>query len=143
MEDYNTTSRNGHQLTDNIKFEVLMWCGAYFTAKFDQKSFPHGYLNIWLEYSDIDDEFVKRHTDGFVSGFRLIAIRNKEFGEKGTNIIYQVNPWLYVPIPDVQFQPTESVIGIRDCDFNCRMKVSFRPSLDNLEGLIPLYEWEI
>lgn len=125
------------------KFKVLMWQGTHFTAKFDQASFPKGYLNVWLEYSDVNAETVRRQTEGFVSGFKLIAIRNKEFGESGTNIIYQIAPENYVPIPRVDFTKGESVFGIQDFDFNCMMKVSFRPSLDSVDGLIPLYEWEI
>lgn len=88
-------------------------------------------------------ETVRRQTEGFVSGFKLIAIRNEEFGESGTNIIYQIVPENYVPIPSVDFNKGESVFGIQDFDFNCMMKVSFRPSLDSVEGLIPLYDWEI
>lgn len=129
--------------TAKPKFEVLMWQGTHFTCKFDQASFSNGYLNVWLEYSDVNAETVRRQTEGFVSGFKLIAIRNKEFGESGTNIIYQIAPENYVPIPSVDFNKGESVFGIQDFDFNCMMKVSFRPSLDSVEGLIPLYDWEI
>ncbi|MCR4847738.1 MAG: hypothetical protein K5920_02660 [Bacteroidales bacterium] len=125
------------------KFEVLMWQGTHFTAKFEQASFPKGYLNVWLEYSEIREETVRRQTEGFVSGFRLIAIRNEEFGQPGTNIIYQIDPEDHTLIPKIDIKEGESVFGIQDFDFNCIMKVSFRPSLDNLDGLIPLYEWEI
>lgn len=125
------------------QFEVLMWQGTHFTAKFEQASFPKGYLNVWLEYSDVREETVRRQTEGFVSGFRLIAIRNEEFGQPGTNIIYQIDPEDHTLIPKIDIKEGESVFGIQDFDFNCLMKVSFRPSLDNLDGLIPLYEWEI
>ena len=133
------------QLTEinKPKFEVLMWQGTHFTAKFEQASLPKGYLNVWLEYSDVSEKIVKSQTEGFVSGFRLIAIRNEEFGKPGTNIIYQIDPENHTPIPGVDFKEGESVFGIQDFDFNCIMKVSFRPSLDNVDGLIPLYEWEI
>ena len=119
-----------------------MWQGTHFTAKFEQASFPKGYLNVWLEYSNVSEETVRRQTGGFVSGFRLIAIRNEELGKRGTNIIYQIDTENHTPIPGVDFKG-ESVYGIQDFDFNCKMKVSFRPSLDNVDGLILLYEWEI
>ena len=128
---------------DKPKFEVLMWVGTHFTAKFDQESFPKGYLNIWFEYSKIGNEFISEHIDGFISGFKLISIRNNEFGQPGTNVIYQIDPQNRMSIPDVEFNDGESVIGVQDCDFQCMMKVSFRPSLDTLDGSIPLYEWEI
>lgn len=133
------------QLTETTRpvFEVLMWQGTHFTAKFEQASFPKGYLNVWLEYSDVSEKIVREQTEGFVSGFRLIAIRNEEFGKPGTNIIYQIDPENHSSIPRVDFKEGESVFGIQDFDFNCIMKVSFRPSLDNVDGLIPLYEWEI
>lgn len=133
------------QPTETTKpvFEVLMWQGTHFTAKFEQASFPKGYLNVWLEYSKIKEEIVKSHTEGFISGFRLIAIRNEEFGKPGTNIIYQIAPENYTPIPRVDFKVGESVFGIQDFDFKCSMKVSFRPSLDTVDGFIPLYKWEI
>lgn len=40
--------------TAKPKFEVLMWQGTHFTCKFDQASFSNGYLNVWLEYSDVN-----------------------------------------------------------------------------------------
>lgn len=120
-----------------------MWVGTHFTVKFDQESFPKGYLNIWFENSKIGEEFIKEHIEGFISGFKLISIRNNEFGQLGTNVIYQIDPQNRMSIPDVEFNDGESVIGVQDCDFQCMMKVSFRPSLDTLDGSIPLYEWEI
>ena len=128
---------------DKPKFEVLRWVGTHFTGKFDQTSFPKGYLNIWFENSKIGEEFIKEHIEGFISGFKLISIRNNEFGQLGTNVIYQIDPQNRMPIPDVKFNDGESMIGVQDCDFQCMMKVSFRPSLDTLDGSIPLYEWEI
>lgn len=128
---------------DQPKFEALMWVGNHFTLKFDQADFSQGYLNIWFEYSNVGEEFIRRHTEGFVSGLKLISIRNKEFGLSGTNFIFQIAPQHYVPIPEVEFTAGESVIGVQDCDFSCIMKISFRPSLDTLDGSIPLYEWEI
>ncbi len=128
---------------DKPKFEVLMWVGTHFTGKFDQASFSNGYLNIWFEYTMIGERFIREHIEGFISGFKLISIRNNEFGQPGTNVIYQIDPQNRMPIPDVEFKEGESVIGVRDCDFKCMMKVSFRPSLDTLDGSILLYEWEI
>lgn len=128
---------------DKPKFEVLRWVGTHFTGKFDQASISKGYLNFWFEYSNVGEEFFKSQMEGFVSGFKLVSIRNKEFGLSGTNFIFQVDPQHYVPIPGVEFKAGESVIGVQDCDFSCIMKVSFRPSLDTLNGSIPLYEWEI
>lgn len=125
------------------RFEVLRWVGTHFTGKFDQASFSNGYLNIWFEYTMIGGEFISEHIDGFISGFKLISIRNNEFGQPGTNVIYQIDPQNRMSIPDVEFNDGESVIGVQDCDFQCMMKVSFRPSLDTLDGSIPLYEWEI
>lgn len=128
---------------DKPKFKVLMWVGTHFTCKFDQASFPDGYINVWFEYSEVGEEFIRRETEGFVSGFKLIAIRNKEFGQPGTNFIYKIDTQDYKPISEVDFEEGESVIGFMDCDFSCIMKVSFRPSLDTLDGSILLYEWEI
>ena len=125
------------------KFEVLMWVGTHFTAKFDQASFSNGYLNIWIEYPMAGEEFVRNHMEGFISGFKLISIRNNECGQSGTNFIFQVDPQHHAPIPEVDLKAGESVIGVQDCDFQCMMKVSFRPSLDTLDGSIPLYNWEI
>lgn len=130
-------------MSDMPKYEVLRWVGTHFTGKFDQASFSKGYLNIWFEYSNVGEEFFKSQMEGFVSGFKLVSIRNKEFGLSGTNFIFQVDPQHYVPIPGVEFKAGESVIGVQDCDFCCIMKVSFRPSLDTFDGSIPLYEWEI
>lgn len=75
-------------MSNKPKFEVLRWVGTHFTGKFDQASFSKGYLNIWFEYSDVGEEFFKSQMEGFISGFKLVSIRNKEFGLSGTNFIF-------------------------------------------------------
>ena len=125
------------------KYQVLGWVGNHHVCKFEQASFPKGYLNIWLEYSNIDEGFIHRHIDGFVSGFELVAIRNREGGKEGTNLIYRLDTAHAASIPGVELLPGESAIGIMDCDFSCLMVMSFRPSLDTLEGMAEFYRWEI
>ena len=137
------TGAAGNTARPEPKFKVLAWVGTHYTFKFDQASFPKGYLNLWFEYPDIGAEFVSSHMGGFVSGFRLVAIRNREQGTPGTNVIYQVDRGHSVSVPGVDIVPGESVIGILDCDFSCMMTVSFRPWVDRIDGMVPLCSHEI
>ena len=137
------TGAAGNTARPEPKFKVLAWVGTHYTFKFDQASFPKGYLNLWFEYPDIGAEFVSSHMGGFVSGFRLVAIRNREQGTPGTNVIYQVDRGHSVSVPGVDIVPGESVIGVEDCDFKCEMTVSFRPSTDHADGMVPLFSHEI
>ena len=126
------------------RYQVLGWAGGnHYFGKFDLASFRTGYLNVWLEYSDLYDEFLKRHMEGYVSGFRFVAMRSMEDEKPGTNIIFKPAPEHHADVPGVELLPSEAVIGVMDFDFNCQMVVSFRPSLHSVEGMVPLYEHEI
>ena len=123
--------------------KALGWVNTHFTFVLNQTVFTKGYLNIWLEYSNIDADFIHRHIDGFVSGLQLVDIRNREGGVSGTNLIYRIYTEDTASIPDMEIHPGESVIGLQDCDFSCRIIVSSRPSLDDTTGMVRLYEYEI
>lgn len=126
------------------RYQVLGWAGGnHFFGKFDLASFRSGYLNVWLEYTDLYDGFLKRHMEGYVSGFRFVSRRSMEGGKPGTNLIFQPAPEHHVDVPGVEILPGEAVIGIMDFDFQCKMVVSYRPSLHSLEGMVLLYEHEI
>ena len=129
--------------TTKIEFEDLHWVGNHYTFKFRQDTFPAGFLNLWFEYSDLNEAFVHRHMDGHVSGFSRIAIKPQEDGQPGTNIIYMIDPVHHAPVPGVEINPGESVIGIMDCDFKCLMRMSFRPSPFTTDGMVVLFEREI
>lgn len=125
------------------KIDALWWVGTHFAFKIYQESFKGGYLNIWYEYGNINDDFLRWHTDGFISGLKLVAIRNCENGEPGSNVIYEIDSNHFASIPNVQHNSGESIIGIQDCDFKCKIKVGYRPSLDNPQDIQVLFEYEI
>lgn len=142
MEDINTEEID-KTTTELPRYELLMWVYAHFCFKFYQDSFPKGYLNIWLEDSNIDADFIHRHTEGYVSGFKLVDIRNNEDGKPGTNIIFQIDKSHSALIPHIDIKPGESVLCFQDCDFSCEMRVSFRPSIDDTSGMVQLFGWVI
>ena len=125
------------------RYRVLGWAGNHFFGKFDQASFRTGYLNVWLEYSDLYEGFLEKHMNGFFSGFEFVTMRSREDGQPGTNIIFRPEPGSHADIPGVEILPGESVMGIKDFDFQCRMVVSYRPSLQSVVGMVHLYEHEI
>lgn len=125
------------------EFRLLGWVGNHFVAVLDQISFKGGCLNIWLEYPNIDEGFIRRHIEGFFSGFSLVDIRNRENGMDGSNLIYRIDTEHHTVIPGIDAGPEDSVIGVMDCDFSCMMIVSFRPSPDTTDGMVELYKWEI
>ena len=125
------------------KIKALWWVEAHFTFKIIQETFKGGYLNIWYEYGNINEDFLHRHTDGFISGLKLVAIRNRENGEPGSNVIYEIDPCHFASIPNVQCNPGESIIGIQDCDFKCAIRVGYRPDLDNPQNIQVLFKYEI
>ncbi len=62
---------------------------------------------------------------------------------KEDQAVMSSSPFHYVPIPNVSFGVGESVLGLKDCDFKCDMKVAYRPSLDSTEEMEPLFGWVI
>lgn len=131
-------------ITPNI--DVIGWSGpgsVYFTFKIKQKEFQNSYLNIWFEYDDLSIDFIKNHTEGVISGLRLVDIRHKESGEIGTSFLYEIAAEECPPIAGVKKEKGESVIGIQDCDFKCSIRVSFRPQFETTLGMQLLYQGEI
>lgn len=126
--------------------ELLGWSGPWnihYTFKIKQSQFSDGYLNVWVEYHDVGKEFIDSQTKGVISGFELVDIRNSEDGEPGTSFIYKVVPPNYNSIKNVEIAKGESVLGVQDCDFKCRMRIYYRPRLDTKEGMLLLHEHEI
>lgn len=126
--------------------DVLGWSGphnVHYTFKIKQSQFVGGYLNVWVEYHNVGRDFIDEHTRGVISGLELVGIRNDEGGAPGTSFIYEVAPSNANSIKNVEIAKGESVLGLQDCDFNCRMKVYFRPRLDTNEGMLLLHEHEI
>ena len=126
--------------------DVLGWSGphnVHYTFKIKQSQFADGYLNVWVENHNVGKDFIDRHTNGVVSGLELVDIRNDESGETGTSFIYKVAPSNVNSIKNIEIADGESVLGLQDCDFQCRMKVYFRPRLDTKEGMLLLHEHEI
>ena len=131
---------------DSPTIEVLGWCGSrnvHYTFKIKQSQFANGYLNVWLEYHNVDRDFIDSHTCGAVSGLELVDIRNGEDGGPGTSFIYKVAPSNVNSIKNVEITKGESVLGLQDCDFKCCMKIYYRPRLDTQEGMLLLHEHEI
>lgn len=126
--------------------EMLGWSGphnVHYTFKIRQSQFADGYLNVWVEYHNVDRDFIDSQTQGVVSGLELVDIRNDEDGEPGTSFIYKVAPSNTKSIKNVEIAEGESVLGLQDCDFNCCMRIYFRPRLDTKEGMLLLHEHEI
>ena len=78
--------------------------------------------------------------NGYFSGFEFVTMRSREDGQPGTNIIFRPNPEHQAVIPGLEILSGESVMGIKDFDFQCRMVVSYIPSLLSFEGMVPLYD---
>lgn len=126
--------------------DVLGWSGphnVHYTFKIKQSQFTEGYLNVWVEYNDVGRDFIDSQTKGVVSGLELVDIRNDEDGESGTSFIYIVAPANSNSIRNVEICKGESVLGLQDCDFKCRMRIYYRPRLDTKEGMLLLHEHEI
>ena len=131
---------------ESPSIDVLGWSGphnVHYTFKIKQSQFAGGYLNVWVEYHDVGRDFIDSHTNGVVSGLELVDIRNGEGGEPGTSFIYKVAPSNANSIKNVEIANGESVLGLQDCDFNCCMRIYFRPRLDTKEGMLLLHEHEI
>ena len=131
---------------ESPSIDVLGWSGphnVHYTFKIKQSQFAGGYLNVWVEYHDIGRDFIDSHTNGVVSGLELVDIRNGESGEPGTSFIYKIAPSNANSIKNVEIANGESVLGLQDCDFNCCMRIYFRPRLDTKEGMLLLHEHEI
>ena len=131
---------------ESPSIDVLGWSGphnVHYTFKIKQSQFAGGYLNVWVEYHDVGRDFIDSHTNGVVSGLELVDIRNGEGGEPGTSFIYKVAPSNANSITNVEIANGESVLGLQDCDFNCCMRIYFRPRLDTKEGMLLLHEYEI
>ena len=128
---------------ESPSIDVLGWSGphnVHYTFKIKQSQFAGGYLNVWVEYHDVGRDFIDSHTNGVVSGLELVDIRN---GEPGTSFIYKTAPSNANSIKNVWIANGESVLGLQDCDFNCCMRIYFRPRLDTKEGMLLLHEHEI
>ena len=126
--------------------DVLGWSGphkVHYTFKIKQSQFVGGYLNVWVEYHNVGRDFIDEHTRGVISGLELVGIRNDEGGEPSTSFIYEVAPSNANSIKNVEIAKGESVLGLQECDFKCRMKIYFRPRLDTNEGMLLLHEHEI
>ena len=131
---------------ESPSIDVLGWSGphnVHYTFKIKQSQFAGGYLNVWVEYHDVGRDFIDSHTNGVVSGLELVDIRNGEGGEPGTSFIYKVAPSNANSIKNVEIANGESVLGLQDCDFNCCMRIYFRPIFDTKEGMLLLHEHEI
>lgn len=131
---------------ESPSIDVLGWSGphnVHYTFKIKQSQFAGGYLNVWVEYHDVGRDFIDSHTNGVVSGLELVDIRNGEGGEPGTSFIYKTAPSNANSIKNVWIANGESVLGLQDCDFNCCMRIYFRPRLDTKEGMLLLHEHEI
>ena len=131
---------------ESPSIDVLGWSGphnVHYTFKIKQSQFAGGYLSVWVEYHDVGRDFIDSHTNGVVSGLELVDIRNGEGGEPGTSFIYKVAPSNANSIKNVEIANGESVLGLQDCDFNCCMRIYFRPRLDTKEGMLLLHEHEI
>ena len=131
---------------ESPSIDVLGWSGphnVHYTFKIKQSQFAGGYLNVWVEYHDVGRDFIDSHTNGVVSGLELVDIRNGEGREPGTSFIYKIVPSNANSIKNVEIANGESVLGLQDCDFNCVMKVYFRPRLDTQERMLLLHEHEI
>ena len=132
--------------TGNPTIEILGWSGprnVHYTFKIKQGQFANGYLNVWIEYHNAGRDFIDNHTSGVISGLELVDIRNGEDGGSGTSFIYKVTPSNVNSIKNVEMARGESVLGLQDCDFKCRMRIYFRPRLDTQEGMKLLHEHEI